>query len=50
MEVNRVENNEKMSAAELLAVLLPGLSCRTKEMTQPLWAKRVIGTEPGWLS
>lgn len=35
MEVNRMENNEKMSTAELLAALLPGLC---------LWNK---GSNPG---
>lgn len=39
MEVNRVENNEKMSTAELLAALLPGLC---------LWNKGNDPVPVGW--
>ena len=49
MEVNRVENNEKMSTAELLAALLPGLCLWNKGNGLAPVGQERAGEESGWL-
>lgn len=48
MEVNRVENNEKMSTAELLAALLPGL-CLWNKGNEPAPVGRERDGGRAWL-
>lgn len=49
MEVNRVENNEKMSTAELLAALLPGL-CLWNKGNEPAPVGQESDGDGAWLA
>lgn len=49
MKVNRVENNEKMSTAELLAALLPGL-CLWNKGNEPAPVGQGRDGDQAWLA
>lgn len=49
MEVNRVENNEKRSTAELLAALLPGQGWWNKGSDLAPVGRERAEDRPGWL-